>query len=282
MLAAHLARAYGYYHVEASDFMHLTFRKKHEGTVSIDIHKFALEALKNDPEIVSRQVTNHLEGLPEVPVIITGFRSPDEMPILVRSARNFRFIFIEADIQIRFQRSLQRSREDVVPDFQKFANRDSIQDQMGLSLIRKLEVFQAQKNENTLRSYFREFSRIQKLSAFGKLPHKNLTYQKFNGASLTLQSAILLALLFDMRIEHRYLTTTEIANLINANLRIARVFGGKEIITDKNNVSRYFNQKVSPFFEVKLGKVRRYRLSSTGVSHARHVAQTVLNALFHS
>ncbi|MDP2140041.1 MAG: non-canonical purine NTP pyrophosphatase [Gammaproteobacteria bacterium] len=279
VLAAHLARIYGYYHVEASDFMHLAFRRKHGDAVSIDIHKFALEALKIDPEIVSRQVISHLEGLAEVPVIITGFRSPHEMPVLVKSARDFRFIFIEADIQIRFQRSLRRSREDVVPDFQKFSSRDAIQDQMGLSLVKKLEVFHVQKNEDTLRRYFREFSRSQKLSAYGKLPHRNLSYQKFKGASLTLQSAILLALLFDMRIEHRYLTTTEIAKLVNANLRIARVFGGKEIITDKNNVSRYFNQKVSPFFEVKLGKIRRYRLSSTGVSHARHTAQTVLNAL---
>lgn len=52
VLASHLARVYGYYHIEASDFMYLTFREKYGFNSDVDIHTFARTALKEDPEVV--------------------------------------------------------------------------------------------------------------------------------------------------------------------------------------------------------------------------------------
>ena len=73
-----------------------------------------------------------------------------------------------------------------------------------------------------------------------------------------LEDAILLALLR----ENQYLTTTEIAHKINDCFP-------NSIKTNKNNVSRYFNQRFHPYFEIHSQNNKiKYRLCHTGRSKA--------------
>ena len=78
---------------------------------------------------------------------------------------------------------------------------------------------------------------------------------------LTLEKAILVALYLS-ETNNGY-TTTEIAKLILEKLNIVK---------SKNNVSRYFNQNIHPYYEIVEGsEPLKYKLNGTGESAARLV-----------
>jgi len=67
-----------------------------------------------------------------------------------------------------------------------------------------------------------------------------------------------LATKYDAQGNGEYFSTTEMS---------------KDITSHKDNVSRFFNQRYSADFEVKIfDGVKKYRLSNTGYSKIRHIA----------
>jgi inosine/xanthosine triphosphate pyrophosphatase family protein len=78
-LASYLAEKYGYFHLEASDFMHQKFYELHGVNSDLKIGDFAQEALLENPCIVADLVTKHMNRLKDTPVIISGFRNPQEI-----------------------------------------------------------------------------------------------------------------------------------------------------------------------------------------------------------
>ncbi|TAN70163.1 MAG: hypothetical protein EPN17_06425 [Methylobacter sp.] len=259
-LAEYLAEHYGYYHIEASDFMYLSYYQRHGVASSVNIGDFAEQALLDQPEIVADQILRNIQENKARAVVVTGFRSPlevdwfqryymDGYPIVV--------VYVAADAALRFDRSVIRQRDDEAANRERFNQRDAQQAAMGLEELEKRFELNQLENNGSLEHFFNGFETRYVQS-------QQRSYMADNAGYLTagkLESLILLTLL-DKWSSQEYFTTTEIAHLLNQSL------DGKP--KSKNNVSRYFNQRFYPYFEIKLidGK-RKYRLSNTGYGKAR-------------
>lgn len=260
-LADYLAGKYRYCHIEASDFMHLSYYQRHGVSSAVDIGDFAAQALKEQPEIVAEQVLDYIQSNKPMPLIITGFRSPVEIDWFTHyyiGEFSIEVIYVTADEAIRYARSLSRQREGDADTKKEFTRRDIQQSLMGLAELEKRFTSNRIENNDSLEKYFEVFEAKYALETH-QLSIENATRNLVESGKL--EESILLALEGKWQ-SHEYFTTTEIAQLIN------QYPNGKP--KNKNNVSRYFNQTFHPFYEVKLidGK-RKYRLSNTGYGKAR-------------
>lgn len=268
-LAEYLAERYGYYHIEASDFMYLSYHQRHGVASAVEIGDFAEQALREQPEIVAEQVLRNIEQHEPMPVIVTGFRSPAEVDWFRRyymGKYSMEVVYVAADQAIRYSRSVTRRREGEADGWEDFVQRDNQQAAMGLTELEKGFDSNRIENNDSLEQYF---SHLETRYA----PHLQQIGIEDNTQRLMLsgklEESILLALAEKWQ-SREYFTTTEIAQLINQSLQ------GKP--KSKNNVSRYFNQTFHPYYEIKLvdGK-RKYRLSNTGHGKAcilsRHIPE---------
>ncbi|MEO6718606.1 MAG: non-canonical purine NTP pyrophosphatase [Novosphingobium sp.] len=104
----YLARRYGYLHVEASDFMHLSYYYRHGFRGGTPIGDFAEYALAEKPTIAAERATEYmLDNLAE-PLVISGFCAPEEViflnSIMRVHGKEFTQHFVEADEASRFAR----------------------------------------------------------------------------------------------------------------------------------------------------------------------------------
>ena len=260
-LAEYLADQYGYNHIEASDFMYLSYYQRHGVGSPVKVGDFAEQALREKPEIVAEQVFQNISEHAPMPVIVTGFRSPSEIEWFCRhydGKYTVEVVFITADQKVRYSRSMQRCREGEADGWDDFVERDKQQESMGLGeLEKKLSGYRIENNAS-LEEYFERFEalyaeQLQEAVVDGIARHPV--------SSAKLEERILLALA-EQWLTRNYFTTTEIAQFINLSLN--------EKPKSKNNVSRYFNQSFHPYYEIKVvdGK-RKYRLSNTGYGRAR-------------
>ena len=115
-------------------------------------------------------------------------------------------------------------------------------------------------NNKTFNDYYESFKNrfLKKVSE--DTEYNNLTIETF--VPKKLEDAILFSLAVDYRDSNLvFLTTTEISRKIN------EVFLDLQVEKHKDNVSRYFNQRIYPFYEVKnIDDKIKYRLSPTGYS----------------
>ncbi|ANE54996.1 non-canonical purine NTP pyrophosphatase [Methylomonas sp. DH-1] len=261
-LAEYLADNYGYYHVEASDFMYRSYYQRHGVSSSVPIGDFAEQALKDQPEIVAEQVLEDIKASQPLAAIITGFRSPEELTWFQDHYDGHQPIvpvYIDAETSIRFERSLLRGRETTQDNWERFERRDLQQAKMGLGELAELLHSNAVKNEGGKEAFFREYA-DRHLSDW-PFP-ENIGMPRLKAGEL---EKLILKALFDQWHSRAYFTTTEIARLINNNQPADQQ-------RSKNNISRYFNQRFYPYYEIKLidGK-RKYRLSNTGYGKAKLV-----------
>jgi adenylate kinase family enzyme/inosine/xanthosine triphosphate pyrophosphatase family protein len=264
-LASHLAEKYGYFHLEASDFMHQKFYELHGVNTELTIGNFAQKALLENPCIVADLVAEHMNRLKDTPVIISGFRNPQEIQCFLKKYKcDINIIHINADIQIRYERNMNRQRKDDEIIFEKFEEKDQKQGEMGLyemySLYKESELL----NEKGFEDFYNEFE-----ARYGKiLPEIEVideTKILFDN-KLKLEESILMAMYYDLKSEREY-TTTELATLIRDKLNIEK---------NKNNVSRYFNQNFHPYFDAVKGTPVKYKLNSTGSSMARYLIKKLM------
>lgn len=259
-LAEYLAEHYGYYHIEASDFMYLSYYQRHGVDSSVNIGDFAEQALRDQPEIVAEQILRNIQTNKAGPVVVTGFRSPLEVDWFQRyymGGYPIVVVYVTADAALRIERSVIRQRDDEAGNRENFDRRDAQQAAMGLDDMERQFMPDRIENNGSLKSFFNNFeTRYVQSQQRGYMSDKagHLTADK-------LESLILLTLL-DKWSSREYFTTTEIAHLLNQSL--------DDKPKSKNNISRYFNQRFYPYFEIKLidGK-RKYRLSNTGYGKAR-------------
>lgn len=260
-LVEYLAKHYGYYHIEASDFMYLSYYQRH-GVASItNIGDFAEQALREQPEIVAEKILRNIQQNKLVPVIITGFRSPLELDWFYKHYAGqypIEAVYVTADEATRYSRSLARQRDGEAGSKDDFVRRDAQQSQMGLADMEKRLASNIIVNNGSLEDYFSNFE-----TRFIQKPQQLHLADTARSSALTgkLEESILLALAEKWQ-SREYFTTTEIAQLINQSL--------EDKPKNKNNVSRYFNQNFHPYYEIKLisGK-KKYRLSNTGYGKAR-------------
>lgn len=262
VLAEYLAEKYGYIHIEASDYMYLSYYQRHGVSSNLKISDFAQQALKEKPEIVAEQIIRSIHRFEPMPFIITGFRSPEEFNWLIKNYSgklSVELVYINAEQETRYLRSTKRQREAEADSKSEFLLRDQQQGAMGLTKIKANYPKNIISNNKSLEHYYDSFEQR----------HKNgLLQVEFNLELLKqlkplgqLEQKIIVTLA-ENHVNKSYFTTTEIAQLINQ--------GADSKLISKNNVSRYFNQVFHPYYEIKLiDEKRKYRLSNTGLGIAR-------------
>ena len=269
----HLARAYGYLHIEASDFMHLSYYYRHGYRPNISIGDFAEQALTQMPHIVAENVAEYILEEESAPVVISGFRSMEEIDwlrdYLSFTGKKFRIVFIDTDQDLRFSRMRSRNRTGDGVSFEQFRIKDSQQRRMGLGEVRETNGVEIWRNEQSLKSCLDYVdSRIEGRYLEDSITEtekviRDLKYVK----NVKLEDAILVALLSVWtRDETRiYCSTSEIASMINKT-----IFPSIQP-KHRENVHRYFNQDFYAYYEIDSrdrDNVRVYRLSNTGYGRA--------------
>ena len=241
-LSQKIAVEYNWMHIEASDFMYKIFYEIHGITTELSIGDFAKEALKQSPEIVAKEIISELSSNTYPRIVISGFREPREVEYLVNSLAgqyNIQHYHIEAEKSIRQQRFTNRGRDQ--RNFEK-VNADELE--MGMSNHNGIRI----KNNTSKNEFFKHFENLT------TLPKSNFNYT-FSRDLGNLQLDIMRFLLSKYSLDtFEYFTTTEISKEAT-------------ITHHKDNISRFFNQKYSSFFEIKrIDGTNKFRLSNTGYS----------------
>jgi inosine/xanthosine triphosphate pyrophosphatase family protein/adenylate kinase family enzyme len=265
-LAEFLREKYGWYHFEASDFMYRAMYERNGVSSQTSIAEFAQRALLDEPDIVASQILKKTQQRPQLPFVVTGFRSPKEVDSLInglpRTSRIL-LIYLDAHEELRFARYLSRGREESISQ-EEFHERDLNQLKMGLDQMQSTLAMESVWNNLQKADMYDAFEKV--LGKTGANPAAAAAKAKSLGehqaARFPLEAAILTALL-PQSASGNFFTTAEIARLINSNESSQRM------VRSKDNVSRYFNQDFYPYFELELrGGKKRYRLSNTGRSEA--------------
>lgn len=260
----YLADNYGYYHVEASQFMTMKYWETHGINSSIDKHDFACKVLNATPFFVADKTIDFIEGKGFARgFVITGFRSPDEVKRFCNfsSLTDIHVIYIDSQFDIRYKRWKSRNRDDETYTRDRFARINSIQNSMGVCDIKNLDDAELLINDSeSLDVFYKDINK--------ELLNGELAESKIIDESITLQNNVTLeeCILYTLGVEYikdtnKYFTTTEIAHLIN------ETFKSLSSPKNKNNVSRYFNQTYYPYYEIRSEKgTSRFRLSPIGYS----------------
>lgn len=266
-LAEYLLRNYKLNYFEASDFMYLSYYEYHGTSSNVRVGDFAKEILLRKPNIVSEQIIEKIKNTEEIPFVISGFRSPNEIEGFLRKyigPFDIMVVLISADKNIRYERNLKRGRVDRAKTFEEFERENEKQYQMGLGKIVQ-EYSQKQiLNEGALGDYFKKFEEAFENNLLSLDSECSLSIDpKWKMKSL--EDEIILSL-FRVRASEKFFTTTKIAHLVNS------VFANNESPKNKNNVSRYFNFKFYPYYEVSVKENKTmYRLSQTGIGRAYYL-----------
>ncbi|MES0870284.1 non-canonical purine NTP pyrophosphatase [Pseudovibrio sp. SCP19] len=267
-----LAENYGYLHVEASDFIHLAYYKRHGFENEIPISSFALAALAEKPQIAAEEILKYLRRSDASAWVLTGFRALEELTWFRREAASlgiqFTTLFIDADNEIRFKRMGLRGRKGDAETRSKFKVRDSEQSEMGLDAIKNATEVQLVTNESSIEEF------LTVVSSYTHLPNEHMSTLSSElprpivmpNSEILLEDAILITLLdcWATPETRKYFTTTDIAH------RTGAVFPNATQ-KQKDNVSRHFNQTFSPYYEMMTeteNGPRKYRLSNTGYGEA--------------
>lgn len=274
----HLARKFGYLHVEASDFMYLNYYYRHGYRGDISIGDFAEDALAQKPQIAAEKVADYIADKGDGPVIISGFRSPREIDYL-RDAmkvlgKSFRVVFVGSNEAARYQRLSARGRPGDNISLDAFRGRDEQQRRMGLEEIATTAGTVTLWNEASLPEYIEAVDVFVGPDLPDDIIVEDALARLIDVKEVKLEDAILIALLGAWSSEGRrpFFSTTQIARRIQSTFSNAPP-------KHKDNVSRYFNQDFYAYYEISGGQSdakRRYRLSNTGYGMAIRSLRTLL------
>ena len=265
-VANYLINECDFLHVEASDFMHETYREHHGIDSEIEIGTFAKEILKLQPTIVSEKVVNYLLEFKPQNLVITGFRLEEEVTHIERymsDSHQVKRVVISASREIREQRKESRNRVGDVKSTEGLKERDNRELEMGVATLTSHPMNTDISNEGTFEDLFNSYMSQLALSK----PLNNNLPKNNDPNKLRLKDLIILALYGTRHNEEKsnYYSTTEICKMVNEL--------GLHKPKFVNNVGRFFSKKISAMFEVEfLGEkrpVRKYRLSNTGAGYAK-------------
>jgi cytidylate kinase len=265
-LASHLVDRHGYIHFEASDFMRVIYHERLGHSPDVELTEFAAAILKKEPHVVPEAIIEFLDRMQHAPCVITGFRAPSEVEFLL--AHNTReapieLVFVDAAVTNRFQRACIRDRGDAPDSLADMRRKDAVQRRMGLGNMLSKLPFHVLSNDASLEEYFQCFDeRYEK-----RLRHLGAARLRERSPLLGALEQNILMFLANKDDSERYYSSAEIAHLI-------RQEGSAHIEVSKDNVSRYFNQRYSPFYEFAIaGHGRRFRLSQTGRAFAEFLTR---------
>lgn len=270
-LGHYLVENHGYYHIEASQFMTMKYWETHGTSSDVDKHLFAEGVLQTDPYYVVDKTLEFIwkKGINNR-IVITGFRTPDEVKRFMElsTIRDIRVVYLESDYDKRFIRWVQRQRDQEKYNKQRFDEINTIQKKMGVLAIRDIpEVLNVKNNIDGLSEFYKT---IRSNLLKGKYIEVNRYKVGINPTTkVTLENCILYALyVVYIEDENNYKTTTEISHIIN------KCFPALLKPKNKNNVSRYFNQKYYPYYEVKnINGTNKFQLSTIGYAEAKLITK---------
>jgi len=271
-----LLEKYGYYHIEASDFMSLKYFETHGTKFIVDKNVFAAELLKVNPLIVVESTMNYIMSKKIFDnFIITGFRTPIEVLNFLKifSFHDLKLVYINADLSTRYNRWVKRRRDSGEYSIERFSQINDLQESMGLLGIEKMNnIIKYSNDKDELENFYLDFQ--EKVIGLKALKINEIDINPITSLhKISLERAILITLAAEFeKNESSYFTTTEISHLINKTFN--------ELKKNKNNVSRYFNQSYYPYYEIsKDGNKNKYKLSPTGYSEAIFVLREMSKIL---
>lgn len=266
-----LLEEYDYYHIEASDFMSLKYFETHGTKFTVDKNIYAAELLKINPLVIVESTINYIQSKKIFDnFIVTGFRTSDEVSSFLKHfpMQDIKLIYVDAELSIRYNRWINRQRDNIEYTFEKFVQINELQKKMGLLDIKNMvQAIQYKNNQNGLPQFLTDFSKkiISVEPTLKKVSLNNVTILQ----KIPLEKAIFIVLALEYKKnESIYYTTTEIAHLID------KIF--IDLKKNKNNISRYFNQAFYPYYEIKKenGK-NKFKLSPTGYSEAIRIIRNL-------
>ncbi len=276
----HLARKFGYLHVEASDFMYLNYYYRHGYRGDISIGDFAEDALAQKPEIAAEKVAEYIADNLGSPVVVSGFRSSREVGYLKEAmatlGKAFNVVFVDSDEPTRYKRLVSRGRPGDDISLKEFRRRDEQQRRMGLEQIATSAGAALLKNDVSLPEYLEAVDILVGPDLLDDIVVATALAQLVDVREVKLEDAILIALLGAWTGEENrpFFSTTQIAQMI----RTAFVSAPPK---HKDNVSRYFNQDFYAYYEIADAHSqmkRRYRLSNTGYGMAIRSLRSLLKS----
>jgi inosine/xanthosine triphosphate pyrophosphatase family protein/dephospho-CoA kinase len=276
----HLARRFGYLHVEASDFMHLAYYYRHGYQGPTAIGDFAERALAEKPTIAAERIVDYMREHLGAPIVVSGFRAPQEVAFLEGAMKSlgktFSRCFIRADQDLRYDRLQSRGRPGDDLTIDAFRVRDLQQQRMGLDTIDQSAETLPINNGASLEAYLLQVDSLAGDREEIYLEMAAGLDQLRAVSEVGLEDAILIALLsvWESNEARNFYSTTEIARLISMAFSRARP-------KYKDNVSRYFNQDFYVYYEISTARngIRVYRLSNTGYGMAIQKLRTLLKSV---
>jgi len=266
-IAAHLSQKFNFFHIEASDFMHLIYLETHGEKSEVKIGAFAKDLLAVKPTEVAKRVLNFLEIYHWPNIVITGFRKKEEVHFITENliAGSIKKAFIEAPAETRRERHVKRNRDVSGYTQEEFSIRDSRELEMGLEAIQGDSSVLKISNASSITRYQKAYEK--------KMDPKTFHIDSFTNTEkiedLRLKDLIVIALYKSKNKgeQSEFLTTGEIWKIVNYTTPLEK----PKFI---NNVARLLNKNFDVFFEVKYDPKNRkklYRLSNTGTGHARTI-----------
>lgn len=263
-IGKYLVDKYGYYHIEASEFMTQRLLET-QGTMSnVDKHEFASEVLKVDPLFVVNRIVDYLHenGIIDR-FVITGFRTRAEVEEFKKSFHGSRvnFVYVNSNYEERCKRWMRRHREVDLYTEDRFKAIDEVQVGMGVGDIAEMKGIHIFDNSIDGLALLYNGFRYKFLRGVLQEPIE-IKIRNLKSKVITLEKAILITLAIEyQKDETKSFTTTEIAHLVNKYFRVFE--------RSKNNVSRYFNQAYYVYYEVKYeNRKNRFKISPIGYSEA--------------
>ena len=266
----YLLEKYGLYHIEASDFMGVIYHETCGRDTTINKHDFASRLLKAEPTIIAEQVVQYImsKGL-EDNFVVTGFRNNAEIDYFIKSltiSNKFSF-YVDSCVNVRFDRWVRRRRDPHgIYSMEEFIRINDVQSGMGVREIRNRKGIRILNNDyekhepyyDVLDDIVSDIDTIYEENVADRIKHFREIKQ------MSLEKCILLALANEyITDENIYFTTAQIAKKINA------LFPTLKKKKNKNNVSRYFNMSLYPYYELSTREEKIvYKLSPLGYSEA--------------
>lgn len=147
------SQKHGYRFIEASSVVRM-FRETYDDE-KVDPFSLAVKVLESKgPDVVARKILQLFSPELEENIVVTGFRTIEELEVFKKQMPDAKVVLIEASERSRFQRHLQRGRSGSTKDLKEFRQLDS--QQWSFGLLRVAEDFADVRivNEGTLEDYY--------------------------------------------------------------------------------------------------------------------------------
>jgi dephospho-CoA kinase/inosine/xanthosine triphosphate pyrophosphatase family protein len=127
------AQEFGFRWVEASDIVRMLIDERYGREYTHDASMFAERLLQEEgADVVARKVVSLLPGVNGEPLVITGFRTIEELELIRREIPDIKVVVLEASERTRYERYIRRSRVNHSGTLPEFKEHDSSQYKYGL------------------------------------------------------------------------------------------------------------------------------------------------------